>query len=326
MDNITKPLILSSSPHFHSRYTTERVMREVLLACLPAAAAGIWFFGFRALLVIILSIAGAAVAEYLCRRLMSRPCTLKDGSALVTGLLLALCLPPAIPLWIAFLGGVFAIVIGKQVFGGLGQNIFNPALIGRAILVASFPVQMTAWSLPRGLATDAVTGATPLFFLKTGAMSQLPSLGQAILGQIGGCIGETSAVAICLGGLFLIWRKHVDWRIPTTYLGTVFVLTALFGTVKGYGMMYPIYQFFAGGLLLGAFFMATDWVTSPVTKKGRLVFGLGLGIMTCLIRFFGGLAEGVCYSILLMNILTPMIDRYTKGRIYGGGKKEGKPA
>ncbi|MEL7622907.1 MAG: RnfABCDGE type electron transport complex subunit D [Clostridiales bacterium] len=334
---MTKPLILSSSPHFHSRYTTEQAMKEVALACLPAAAAGIWFFGLQALLVMILCIAGALASEYLCRRMMSKPVTLKDGSAVITGLLLALCLPPALPLWIAFLGGAFAIVIGKQVFGGLGQNIFNPAHIGRAILVASFPVQMTTWSPARGMLAnastmatpalvDATTSATPMALMKTGGMDQLPALGQVIIGQVGGCIGETSVIAILLGGLFLIFRKHVDWRIPTAYLGTVLVLTTVFGTVKGYGMMYPIYQLSSGGLMLGAFFMATDWVTSPVTKKGRLVFGLGLGILTCLIRFFGGLAEGVCYSILLMNILTPMIDRYTKGRIYGGSGKEGKPA
>lgn len=320
MENVTKPLILSCSPHFHSVYTTNRAMLEVTLACLPAAIAGIYFFGLRALMVIAASVIGACAAEWISIKIMKRPATIADGSAVLTGLLLALCLPPALPVWMAALGSVFAIVIGKQVFGGLGQNIFNPAHIGRALLLASFPVQMTVWTAPAGLAVDAVTMATPLAALKTGAMAELPSLGQMVIGQIGGCIGETCGVAIILGGLFLIWRGHIDWRIPATYLGTVFALSLVFGLAKGYGAEYALYQLFSGGLLLGAFFMATDWVTSPITKNGRLIFGLGLGILTCLIRFFGGLAEGVCYSILLMNILTPLIDRYTRGRIYGRAK------
>ena len=321
MDNVDKPLILSSSPHFHSRYTTEQAMRDVLLACLPAAASGIGFFGVNALLAILLCIAGAKLSDMLCQRVMGRPVSM-DSSALVTGMLLALCLPPSIPLWVAFLGGVFAIVIGKQVFGGLGQNIFNPAHIGRAILLASFPVYMTAWTPARGMA-DAVTSATPMLLMKQGAMSRLPSLGDMVIGRIGGCIGETSVIAILVGAAFLIYRRHIDWRIPATYLGSVFVLAAAYSGVKGYGALYPLYQICGGGLLLGAIFMATDWVTSPVTRNGRLVFGIGLGVLTCLIRFFGGLSDGVCYSILIMNILTPYIDRYTRGRIYGRHKKEG---
>ena len=326
MEQIEKPLILSSSPHFHSRYTTEKTMREVAFALLPAAAAGIWLFGLRAVYVILLSVTGALVSEFLCNRIMRRKISITDGSALITGLLLALCLPPTIPLWIAFLGGVFAIVIGKQVFGGIGQNVFNPALIGRALLLASFPVFMTNWTPARGMAADAITSATPMALMKTGLLAQLPPLGQMLLGQIGGCIGETSVVAIVLGGVILIVRKHIDWHIPSLYLGTVLVLAAVYGAVRGYGMLYPVYQLCAGGLILGAFFMATDWVTSPVTKKGRMVYGLGLGLLTSLIRFFGGLSEGVCYSILLMNTLTPLIDRYTRGRIYGVHSKGGEKA
>ena len=299
-------------------------MREVFIACLPAAAAGIWFFGLNAFLAIILCTAGALASDLLCQRIMGRPIS-RDGSAVITGLLLAMCLPPSIPLWIAFLGGCAAIVIGKQVFGGLGQNIFNPAHIGRAILLASFPVYMTSWTPARGM-VDAITTATPLFLMKHGAMDQLPALGQAVIGQIGGCIGETSVIAILLGGAFLIYRKHIDWKIPAVYIGTVLILSALYGGIMGYGALYPVYQICCGGLMLGAFFMATDWVTSPVTKKGRLIFGAGLGIMTCLIRFFGGLSEGVCYSILIMNILTPLIDRYTRGKIYGRRGKGGKAA
>lgn len=320
MENITKPLILSSSPHFHSMYTTNRAMLEVSLACLPAAVAGIYFFGVHALMVMAASVIAACAAEWVCIRIMKRPASIADGSAVLTGLLLAMCLPPALPVWMAALGAVFAIVIGKQVFGGLGQNVFNPAHIGRALLLASFPVQMTTWTAPAGVNADAVTMATPLAALKSCALGELPGLGRMLVGQIGGSIGETCSIALILGGLFLIWRKHIDWRIPCGYIGTVFVLSLVYGLAKGYGPVYALYQIFSGGLLIGAFFMATDWVTSPITKKGRLIFGLGLGILTCLIRFFGGLAEGVCYSILLMNILTPMIDRYTRGRIYGRTK------
>ena len=322
MENkVSSPLILSSSPHFHGDYLMERAMREVAVAILPAAAAGIWFFGLHAFLVILLSVAGAILAETLCLRVMGRPLA-KDGSVVITGLLLALCLPPTIPLWIAFLGGVFAIVIGKQVFGGLGQNVFNPALIGRALLLASFPVYMTAWTPARG-AVDAISSATPLALMKSGAFTQLPPLLHLVTGQIGGCLGETSVIAILIGALVLLIRRHIDWRIPGVYLGTVLVLTTANALVRGYGLTYPLYQLCSGGLLLGAFFMATDWVTSPITKRGRLIYGLGLGLLTCLIRFFGGLSEGVCYSILIMNILTPLIDRYSRGKIYGSKPKEG---
>ena len=320
MESITRPLILSCSPHLHSRYTTDKAMRDVSLALVPAALAAAYYFGVRALLVILVSMVSALAAEYISRRIMRRSNTLMDGSAALTGALLAMCLPPGIPFWAASLGAVSAIVIGKQVFGGLGQNVFNPAHVGRAILLASFPVHMTTWVPANGSAVDAVTMATPLALMKAGSMDQLPSLWQMFIGQIPGSLGETSALAILLGGLYLIYRGHVDWRIPGTYLGTVFVLTAVFGTINGYGLIYPFMQLCSGGLMIGAFFMATDWVTSPITKKGRLIFGLGLGILTCLIRFFGGLAEGVCYSILIMNILTPLIDRYTKGRIFGRAK------
>lgn len=320
MESITRPLILSCSPHLHSRYTTDKAMRDVSLALVPAALAAAYYFGIRALLVILVSMVSALAAEYICRRIMRRSNTLMDGSAALTGALLAMCLPPGIPFWAASLGAVSAIVIGKQVFGGLGQNVFNPAHVGRAILLASFPVHMTTWVPANGSVVDAVTMATPLALMKAGSMDQLPSLWQMFVGQIPGSLGETSALAILLGGLYLIYRGHVDWRIPGTYLGTVFVLTTVFGTINGYGLIYPFMQICSGGLMIGAFFMATDWVTSPITKKGRLIFGLGLGILTCLIRFFGGLAEGVCYSILIMNILTPLIDRYTKGRIFGRAK------
>lgn len=320
MESISKPLILSCSPHVHSRYTTDKAMRDVTLALIPAVLASVYYFGIRALLVILVSMVSALAAEYASRRVMHRSNTLFDGSAAVTGALLAMCLPAGIPLWIAAIGGASAIIIGKQVFGGLGQNIFNPAHIGRALLLASFPVHMTTWIPPNGMGVDAVTMATPLALMKSGAMDQLPSLWQMFVGQIPGSLGETSTLAILLGGAFLIYRKHIDWRIPASYLGTVLILTTAFGTIKGYGLVYPVMQLCSGGLMIGAFFMATDWVTSPITRKGRLIYGLSLGILTCLIRFFGGLAEGVCYSILIMNILAPLIDKYTKGRVFGRAK------
>lgn len=320
MESIAKPLIVSSSPHFHSRYTTEKAMRDVALALIPAAISAFIFFGIRALFVILVCSFTAVLAEKVCRKLMKRNDTTYDGSAALTGILLAMCLPPTIPFWMAAFGTICAIVIGKQVFGGLGQNIFNPAHIGRAILVASFPAHMTVWTPAKGMGVDATTMATPLALMKQGLFDQLPSLGQMFIGQVAGSLGETSALALIIGGIYLIYKKHIDWKIPVIYIGTVFLLTAIYGTTKGYGLMYPIMQVISGGLLIGAFFMATDWVTSPITKKGRIIYALGLGLLTSLIRFFGGLAEGVCYSILIMNILAPLIDRYTRGRIFGRTK------
>jgi len=312
------PLILSCSPHFHSDYKTNTAMRDVAIAtCLPVIG-GIYYFGISALLVVLGTLIGTVGGEFLVNKIRKQKITIGDFSAIVTGLLLACCLPGNLPVWMAVLGGLFAIVIGKGVFGGLGQNIFNPALIGRALLMASFPVQMTSWVNPNGV--DAITIATPLPFLKLGFMDKLPSILDMVIGKTQGCLGETCAIAILIGGIFLIARGHVDIRIPVPYISTVFVLSLIFGLVKGYGAMYAVYSIFSGGLLLGALFMATDWVTSPITKKGRLIYGFGLGILTCLIRFFGGLAEGVCYSILLMNIVTPLIDRYTRSRIYGVSK------
>jgi electron transport complex protein RnfD len=216
----------------------------------------------------------------------------------------------------AALGSAFAIVIVKHLFGGLGYNIFNPALIGRAFLLASFPVAMTRWSSP----IDGVTTATPLGIMKEAAGEKLPEISQLIIGNVSGSIGETSALALLAGGLFLLCRRHIDWRIPGSFLGTVFLLTALIAALTGKGMYYPAFHLFAGGLFLGAFFMATDWVTSPVTKRGRLIFGAGCGAFVVLIRLKGGYPEGVAYSILLMNVVTPLIDRYTKARVFGGAK------
>lgn len=310
MDNF---LTISPSPHFHSENKVSLAMRDVLLALTPALFAAIYFFGLAAGKVILTCLFTALISEVLAQKIMGREITIGDNSALVTGLLLAFCLPATLPLWMAAVGTFVAIIIGKQLFGGLGNNLFNPALVGRAVLVASWPVAMTSWVTP----FDGITTATPLGLLKLDTIVQLPSLKQLLLGNIGGCLGETCALALLIGALYLLYKGHIDWRIPFSYLGTVFVLTGIIGILQGEGLDYPLYHLFAGGLILGAFFMATDWVTSPLTKKGRLIFGLGCGLLTVLIRLYGGYPEGVCYSILLMNMATPLIDRYTKSRVFG---------
>lgn len=303
-------LIVSSSPHLHSANKVSTAMRDVSIALLPALVGAVYFFGMAAATVILTCVIAALLSEVIAQKIMHREVTINDGSAVVTGLLLAFCLPPTIPWWIAAIGSAVAIIIGKQFFGGLGCNIFNPALIGRAFLVASWPVVMTTWVTP----LDGVTTATPLGIIKEGLSEQLPSLGQLFMGNVAGCLGETSALALIVGGLYLLYKGHIDWRIPFSYLGTVFVVTAVVGAD-------PFFHLLSGGLMLGAFFMATDWVTSPITKKGRLIFGIGCGLLTVLIRLMGGYPEGVCYSILLMNLATPLIDRYTKARVFGGVKK-----
>jgi len=303
-------LIVSSSPHLHSANKVSTAMRDVCIALLPALVGAVYFFGMAAATVILTCVITALLSEVIAPKIMHREVTISDGSAVVTGLLLAFCLPSTIPLWIAAIGSAVAIIIGKQFFGGLGCNIFNPALIGRAFLVASWPVAMTTWVTP----LDGVTTATPLGIIKEGLSEQLPSLGQLFMGNVAGCLGETSALALIVGGLYLLYKGHIDWRIPFSYLGTVFVVTAVVGAD-------PLFHLLSGGLMLGAFFMATDWVTTPITKKGRLLFGVGCGLLTVLIRLMGGYPEGVCYSILLMNLATPLIDRYTKARVFGGVKK-----
>lgn len=317
MNNQADLLVVSSSPHIHSGNSIPQAMRDVLIALVPALLLALYFFGLSAAAVVIASVAAALVSEAITQKLMHKEITIKDGSAAVTGLLLAFCLPPSISPLIAAIGAGVAIVFVKQFFGGLGCNIFNPALIGRAFLMAAWPAAMTTWVSP----IDGVTTATPLGIVKEGLEQQLPGLGQLFIGNVGGSLGETSALALLLGGLYLIYRKQVDWRVPASYIGTVFVLTAIIGGLQGKGIVYPFFHILSGGLFLGAFFMATDWVTGPVTKLGRLVFGIGCGCLTVLIRLKGGYPEGVCYSILLMNTLTPLIDRYTRARVYGRVKK-----
>ena len=339
--NNEQRFLITSSPHIHSGYTVNRAMYDVLLALLPTVFASIYFFGSNAFLVIITCIFSAVIGEYLAQKIQKRAITIKDGSAALTGLLLALTLPPAVPLFVAALGSLAAIIIGKQVFGGLGCNVFNPAHIGRAILLTSFPVHMTSWTSPFGIdavstATpqkiDAVSTATPLDKIRaleyatnpeaiTNITSTLPPLPDLFIGKISGSLGETCVPALLLGGLFLLWRKHIDWKIPFYYIATLFIVMAVYAFLKGYGIFFPFYHVLAGGLIIGAFFMATDWVTSPLTNKGKIIFAVSLGILTALFRLKSSYPEGVCYSILIMNMLTPLIDRYCKRRTFGRSKQ-----
>lgn len=303
---------LESSPHATGLKTTPRIMYSVIAALLPATFCGIYFFGLRALYIILTCVGAAMATEALFLRLRGKPVALADGSAALTGLLLALCLPVRLPLTLAALGSIVAIALGKQIFGGLGYNIFNPALVGRAFLQASFPVWMTSWVKPYFYTTktafEASTHATPLALMKfDGVYTPYKKL---FLGNIGGSIGETSALALLLGGLFLLVNRHIDWRIPTGYLGTVALLGGLFHLFDP-AYPDPLSHLLAGGLLLGAFFMATDMVTSPITDLGSWIFACGAGVLVVVIRLFGGLPEGVMYSILLMNAFTPLLDRYT---------------
>jgi H+/Na+-translocating ferredoxin:NAD+ oxidoreductase subunit D len=313
-----KPLILSSSPHFATTDSVTKIMWMVVIALLPAAAMSVYYFGMAAVIMIATCMLTALATEIIMNKMKGESLTISDGSAAITGLLLALTLPPSFSLSGAVLGSFFAIAIGKQVFGGLGYNIFNPALLGRAFLQASFPVAMTTWSFPvtdKYANIDAVTAATPLGQFKfEKIITEFPDL---FFGNISGSFGETSAIAILIGGLFLLIKKYADWRIPISYLGSVFIIGGLFWLFAPEKFPNPVFQLFAGGLMLGAFFMATDMVTSPITALGSWIFGAGAGLILVIIRLFGGVPEGVMYSILLMNALTPMINRYTRPKYFG---------
>ncbi|MCL0076723.1 RnfABCDGE type electron transport complex subunit D [Dehalococcoidia bacterium] len=309
-----REFLVSPGPHLWRGQSISRIMYIVVLALTFPTIAGIYFFGYRTLLVMAVSIAVAVLTEYGVKKLRKRPFVM-DGSAILTGLLLALTLPPTIPLWMVAIGSVFSIAVVKEAFGGLGHNIFNPALGGRAFMMVSFPVEMTSWVLPRGFVTDAVTTATPLAEGFVWQLDRLELYKAMLLGNIGGSIGETSALLILIGGLLLIALRIVDWRIPLAYIATVALFTFALGQDA-------IFHVLAGGLMLGAFFMATDYVTSPITPKGRIIFGVGAGLLTVVIRLFGGLPEGVAFSILMMNAVTPLIDRHIKVKPYGL-KKEG---
>jgi len=308
-------LIVSASPHIRDKGSVSRIMWLVVVSLVPAVIAGTYFFGARALLLVLISIATAVATEAAIQKIMRKKVTISDGSAVVTGMLLAMVISPGVPLWIPIVGSFCAIAIAKSIFGGLGHNVFNPALVGRAILLASFPVAMTTWKFPTGV--DSLTGATSLAMVKGGALDKLPSIWSLFIGRVGGSLGETSAIALLIGAAFLMICRIITWHIPISYIGTVAVIVGLSQLFGGQDFGMITIHVLSGGLILGAFFMATDMVTSPLTKKGGVIFGIGAGVITCLIRLLGGYPEGVCYSILLMNAVTPLIDRYVKPRRFG---------
>ncbi|PID57405.1 electron transporter RnfD [candidate division KSB3 bacterium] len=309
--------VISSAPHVESTDSIPQIMYTVVLALIPAMAASVIFFGVRALVLLVTCVASCVLTEYVFQRVRQKPVTLSDWSAVITGILLALVLPPGLSLFSAALGSIVAIAIGKQVFGGLGYNIFNPALVGRAFLQATFPVDMTTWVAPFSYAAgpDAVSAATPLGLMKM--EGQTTAVIKLFIGNVGGSLGEASALAVLIGGGYLLYKKYIEWRTPAAYLGTVFVLGTLFWLIDGSKYPNPFFHLTAGGLMLGAFFMATDMVTSPVTPVGCWVFGIGAGLLVIVIRLFGGVPEGVMFSILLMNAVTPLINRYTKPKVFG---------
>ena len=319
-------LTISSSPHVHSPITTQTIMRDVLIALAPALVGSVYFFGIRALLVTLVSVAACVFFEGLWCRLMKKDDKTYDLSAVVTGVLLAFVCPPTIPYWMIIMGDLFAIILVKMLFGGIGKNFVNPALAGRAFMF-SWPVAMSTW-VKVGFehaanpinAADAVTAATPLSYMHQGLLPDV-SVWDAFIGNVGGCIGETSALLLLIGFVYLLWRKVLTVRIPLAYIGTVAVLSVLFP--MGHGRVeWMAYQLFTGGLMLGAIFMATDYVTSPVTKLGQLVYGIGCGVLTIVIRYFGGYNEGVSYAILIMYCCVVLLDRIGRPTKFGAPKKE----
>lgn len=293
-------------------------MLDVIIALMPALFAGVFYFGFRALTITVTAVVFAVAAEAVMQKILGKPITVNDLSAVVTGILIAFNVPATLPLWLVAVGSIFAIAVAKQCFGGLGYNFINPALAGRAMLLASWPVRMTDWVAP---GADAVSTATPLDIIKNGAEAAgqaLPSIWDLFVGNVGGCIGETSALALLIGGAYLLYRKVISPRIPVTFIATVAVFAFLFSGFDTYMMIYNV---FAGGLFLGSIFMATDYSTSPMSAKGQLIFAIGCGFVASVIRFYGGYPEGVSYSILLMNVATPLIDKFTVPRKFGEVKK-----
>lgn len=318
-----KVFLVTSSPHLKNKDTTSRIMLDVVIALIPASAAGVYFFGIRAILVILTTALTCVISEYIVRYLLKRENTIGDLSALVTGVLLALNLPPSIPLWIAALGGVFAIVIVKQLFGGLGQNFMNPALGARVFLTLSYGQSMAKWTMPGN--PDGVSSATPLALIKGSEIAEgaMPSYWDLFIGNIGGCIGETSALALLIGAIYLFSRRIITPEIPIAYVGTVALLTWIFGK-NGLFTGDAIYHVLSGGLIIGAFFMATDYSTSPITSKGKIIMGIGCGLITAIIRLYStGYPEGVSFAILIMNVLVPLIDKYTVPKTFGGEKTVG---
>jgi len=331
--NENELLLVSTSPHAHSGASVRGIMLDVIIALVPAMVASVAFFGWDAIRLVSACVLGCVCAEVLCRKAMARDPGIGDLSAVVTGILLAFNLPPALPTWMALVGCLFAVAIAKQIFGGIGYNAFNPALVGRVVLLVSFPVAMTTWSawhVPSPVTIDAITSATPLGLVKTALLSSKPlpyvfdgaTAWQFFLGARNGCLGETSALALLLGAGYLFVRRCISWHIPLAYVGTVAIFAGTLRALNPDANMPVPFHLLAGGLTLGAFFMATDMVTTPVTRKGQVFFGIGCGVLTMVIRRWGGYPEGVSFAILLMNSVTPLLDRATRPRVFG--TKRGK--
>lgn len=312
-------LIVTCFPHIEANDHIVRRMWATFFALIPAGAAGVYIFGMRAFYVILVSIFSSLITEAVLQKIQGKKVTLLDGSAIITGLLLAYNLPPGVPLWIAAVGSFFAVAVGKQLFGGLGFNIFNPALAGRAFLMVSWPKYMTSWNAPRWQ-LDAVSSATPLLLFKEKGLQTISQIGlnykDLFLGNRGGCIGEICILALLIGAAYLLIKQYISWQVPLSYLGTFGILAWIF---MGDGMFKGdmLFQVLSGGIVLGAFFMATDYVTAPITRKGKVIFGVGCGILNFVIRRWGGYPEGTSYAILMMNAATPIIDRFSKPRKYG---------
>lgn len=332
-------LIATSNPHIRGNETTRSIMLDVIVALLPALVWAVIRFGMKALLLTVVSVAGCMFWEWLYRKLMKKPQSVGDLSSVVTGMLLAFVCPVTTPLWMILIGGFFSIVVVKQLYGGIGKNFLNPALAGRALLLGSYAGVMTTWIDPAyskaplfGSTADVITSATPLAYMSdlnvTEAFAELTgkySISDMFLGMTGGSLGEVSALLLIAGGVYLIWQKVINWHTPVAYIGTVAVLTFLFPKAGG-NLEWMLYSLFGGGLMLGAFFMATDYATSPVTPKGQLIFGIGCGLFTVFIRYFGSYNEGVCYSIMIMNLCVALIDKFTKPTRFGVVKSENKEA
>ncbi len=325
-------LIASSSPHIRSNENTRSIMLDVIIAMLPALFWAIYNFGFKALISVAVSVVACLFWEWLYRKLLKKPQSIGDLSAVVTGMLLAFVCPPELPWWALIIGAFFSIVVVKQLYGGIGCNFLNPALAGRAILLASYATAMTTWTLPTSKVDTVVSTATPLAIMKEGTVEKFTelttnySVADMFIGRVGGSLGEVSALALLLGFAWLLIRKVISWHTPVAFIGTVAILTLISAPAGIDNVQYMLYNVFGGGLMLGAIFMATDYATSPVTKPGQLIFGIGCGLITCFIRRFGSYPEGVCYSILIMNCTTWLLDKYIRPTIYGAVKKEKKEA
>jgi len=325
MSNI---LTVSPSPHIHSKDSTQKIMYRVVLAMLPALAWSVFAFGIGALRVTVIAVAACLAFEYAIQKfILNVKPSINDGSALVTGILLAFNVPSNLPWWIIVIGSLASIGIAKMSFGGLGNNIFNPALVGRVFMLISFPVQMTSWPVNSQSGIDGVTAATPLSIIKEGISNgtpiseisqHLPNAAQLFFGEVGGSLGEISAFLLLIGGIYMLFKKVITWQIPVSIIGTVFIFAGIFWVINPEVYINPVYHILTGGLMLGAIFMATDMVSSPMTPKGQIIYGVGIGIITILIRLFGAYPEGVSFAILIMNAVTPLINTYVKPKRFGG--------